>query len=148
MSRTSAPTCLDNLYHLVMEADRQDSEIARFVKAARTSLKLTQEQLGELYGKTKGNVSAWENGRHEPSHTIIDDIAKRARIPMPGSQKALRTPVRNEPNSDLLHPAEITELIALYAAADREHRKMALKSLKLAASLSDKSAPSRAVNDS
>jgi phage repressor protein C with HTH and peptisase S24 domain len=58
---TLAPRRLDFLYSAGVE-------IKDWVKNARTSAGLTQEQLGNELGVTKGNVSGWENGRHEPSY--------------------------------------------------------------------------------
>lgn len=41
-------------------------ELKDWVRAARTHKGWTQEQLGDVLGVTKGNVSGWENGRHQP----------------------------------------------------------------------------------
>lgn len=41
-------------------------ELKEWVRKARQHAKLTQEQLGERLGVTKGNISGWENGRHSP----------------------------------------------------------------------------------
>lgn len=60
---------LANLYDPCME-------INKWVLTARTAAKFTQEQLGEALGVTKGNVSAWENGRHEPSLSQIKKIGQ------------------------------------------------------------------------
>ncbi|NYT36644.1 helix-turn-helix transcriptional regulator [Pusillimonas soli] len=38
--------------------------------------KLTQSQLGERLGVSKGNVSAWENGHHEASVEQVNRIAE------------------------------------------------------------------------
>lgn len=50
--------------------------IHEWVRAARRHAGLTQAQLGELIGVTKGNVSAWETGRHEPSYANLVRIAE------------------------------------------------------------------------
>lgn len=51
-------------------------DIGQWVRASREAAKLTQEQLAEQLGKTKSNVSGWENGRHEPSFGQIKEIAR------------------------------------------------------------------------
>lgn len=60
-------------------------EMKDWVSTARTTGKLTQTQLGESLGVTKGNVSAWENGRHEPSWSQILRISELtgAALPLP-----------------------------------------------------------------
>ena len=57
-------------------------EINKWVKKAREHKELTQEQLGALMGKTKGNVSAWENGRHEPSYSQLKRIEELTGYPL------------------------------------------------------------------
>lgn len=47
-------------------------------------MKISQEQFGQLLGRTKGNVSAWEKGRHEPSYEQLRQISKRSGVPLPG----------------------------------------------------------------
>ena len=59
-----------------------DSEIAAFVKAARRRLGISQETMGALYDCTKGNVSGWENGRHEPPFHILKDLSIRSGVPL------------------------------------------------------------------
>lgn len=46
-------------------------EISEWVSKARSSKGWTQVQMGDALGLTKGNVSAWEKGRHEPSYRQI-----------------------------------------------------------------------------
>lgn len=46
------------------------------IKKLRKSLNLTQSQLGELIGKSKGNISGYENGSFEPSANTIVELAK------------------------------------------------------------------------
>lgn len=42
---------------------------------------LSQEKFGELFAKTKGNVSAWENGRRSPSiDQVCSASARRASL--------------------------------------------------------------------
>jgi transcriptional regulator with XRE-family HTH domain len=46
-------------------------KISEWVKAARLHKGMTQEQLGAELSVTKGNVSGWENGRHEPGYAQL-----------------------------------------------------------------------------
>jgi SOS-response transcriptional repressor LexA len=57
--------------------------IKDWVLAARTHAKLTQEQFGEAMGMTKGNVSAYENGRHEPSWSQMIKMSEVTGYPLP-----------------------------------------------------------------
>lgn len=50
--------------------------IGERIKRLRKSLKLTQSQLGELIGKSKGNISGYENGTFDPSASTIIALAK------------------------------------------------------------------------
>jgi len=50
--------------------------VASWVRAARETGGFTQERLGELLGVTKANISAWENGRHEPSFEQLSKMSK------------------------------------------------------------------------
>lgn len=63
------------------------SEIALFVKAVRSALGKTQDDFAYMYGRTKGNVSAWENGRHEPTYATLADMSARSGVPLPKSAK-------------------------------------------------------------
>lgn len=61
----------------------------QWIRSARQYAKLTQEQLGEHIGVTKGNVSAWENGHHEASVDQINKIAEVTRFPEPLTSTSL-----------------------------------------------------------
>lgn len=50
------------------------------LRAARTAVSLTQEQLGHAVGVTKSSVSAWENGRETPSTPLLPLLRKALRI--------------------------------------------------------------------
>lgn len=50
-------------------------EIHEWIIKARERAELTQGQLAEALSITRGNVSAWENKRHEPSLSQIKMIA-------------------------------------------------------------------------
>lgn len=58
-------------------------DIKTWIRTSRMKAKLTQEQLGERLGVTKGNVSGWENGRHEPSYSQLVSIAQLANAQLP-----------------------------------------------------------------
>lgn len=58
-------------------------DIADWVFRARTAANLTQEELGAHLGVTKGNVSAWEKGRHEPSYRQMARIAQLTNFALP-----------------------------------------------------------------
>lgn len=64
------------LYH-----DKMEKKL--WVKTARTHAGLTQDQLGDLLGVTKGNVSAWENGRHDPGFAQMLKINEITKYPLP-----------------------------------------------------------------
>jgi len=58
-------------------------ELRSWIRSARKKADLTQEQLGERLGVTKGNVSAWETGKHEPSYAQIQEISVITKCAMP-----------------------------------------------------------------
>lgn len=58
-------------------------DIADWVRHARKHGRMNQTELGEAAGVGKQNVSAWENGRHEPSYTQMLRIADATKFPMP-----------------------------------------------------------------
>lgn len=51
-------------------------DIGQWVKAARNKAELSQEALAQELGLTKGNVSAWENGRHKPKLEQVLQISR------------------------------------------------------------------------
>jgi SOS-response transcriptional repressor LexA len=78
------------------------SEVALFVRACRLKLGKTQEEFGALYDCTKGNVSGWENGRHNPPFWIMSDMSTRSGVPLP---MAARTTVSYMKLADSQSPA-------------------------------------------
>lgn len=50
-------------------------QIKEWIASARKDACITQDQLAEALGLTRGNVSAWENGRHEPNLSQIRKIS-------------------------------------------------------------------------
>ncbi|MBY4730767.1 XRE family transcriptional regulator [Cupriavidus pauculus] len=73
---TIAPTGQGILYPPGME-------LKDWVRDARERSNLTQTQLGEALGVSKANVSAWENGRHEPSWSQMLKIRSITGMPLP-----------------------------------------------------------------
>lgn len=73
------PSSLDFLYIPGME-------MRNWILSARKKAGLTQEELGEKLGVSKGNVSAWEKGRHEASYAQLQEISVITKCPMPDSQ--------------------------------------------------------------
>lgn len=71
-------------------------EMKDWIRAARLHANLTQERLAERMGLTKGNVSAWENGRHEASHEQLIKLASVTGFsePLPG----LNSPISHSPS--------------------------------------------------
>lgn len=61
-------------------------ELKDWIRSARKKADLTQEELGEKLGVTKGNVSAWENGRHEPSYAQLQEISVLTKLALPDGQ--------------------------------------------------------------
>lgn len=59
-------------------------DLKDWVQGARKQKGWTQSDLGDRLSVTKGNVSAWENGRHEPSYGQMRAIAAMTGSPMPG----------------------------------------------------------------
>lgn len=65
----------------------QSMKMNEWILAARRHAQLTQTQLGEHLGVSKGNVWAWEKGNHEAS---LDQLVRIARFtgyaePLPGT---------------------------------------------------------------
>lgn len=54
-------------------------ELRERIYKARTDAKLTQDQLAEAVGKTRGAVSQWESGEVRPRHSTLSAIAKATR---------------------------------------------------------------------
>lgn len=81
-------------------------ELKEWIRAARKKAQLTQDQLAESLGMTKGNVSAWENGRHEPSYAQLQQISALADFAMPHVQEAAArtTRARKGSHAALPHP--------------------------------------------
>lgn len=74
------PRGIDSQYHRAMELR---DVIADWIRASRENAGLTQTQLGDHLGCTKGNVSGWEKKRHDPSLLQILKIAARCHVTLP-----------------------------------------------------------------
>ncbi|WP_392559760.1 helix-turn-helix domain-containing protein [Orbus mooreae] len=57
--------------------------ISQWVKAARLKAGLTQDQLSEKLSMTKGNLSAFENGRTVPSFAVMIKICQICDVQLP-----------------------------------------------------------------
>ena len=58
-------------------------KINEWSKHARNAAEMTQEQFGDALGRTKGNVSSWEKGAHEPSWSLMLQISDLTGQPLP-----------------------------------------------------------------
>jgi phage repressor protein C with HTH and peptisase S24 domain len=99
-------------------------EINRWIRAARKKADLTQEQLGERLGVTKGNVSAWENGRHEPSYSQIHEISALTKYPMPDALQTQGAPINQAGKDGQARVQEMLSETGLDAAAFAERAKV------------------------
>jgi transcriptional regulator with XRE-family HTH domain len=88
--------------------------VGDWVKNARKHKGLTQDALGDALGVSKSNVSAWENGHHEPS---IDQWLRIAQLT---GHPAL--PDAAGPSL----PPEVAELAEYLAALDETTRAAAV----------------------
>lgn len=64
--------------------------IPEWVLAARQHAKMTQGDLGEKLGLTRGNISSWEKGRHEPGYRQLIKVSELTGYPMPQQTPAPR----------------------------------------------------------
>ena len=62
---------------------KESADIAKFVRMARDKLDFTQEQLANNLGCSKANVSAWENGLHQPSYIQLCKMSEQSGVPLP-----------------------------------------------------------------
>lgn len=128
---------LDFLYPRNMEID-----IAKWIRDARITAGMSQEKLGEAIGRTKGNISAWENGRHEPSFQQLGQISKATGVQIPkelaedmgwqGAVQPMQT-VRETGialDADYMNADDLLELITLYRQSTPASRKILLNFAK------------------
>jgi transcriptional regulator with XRE-family HTH domain len=57
-------------------------ELNQRIFAARSEAKMTQEQLANAVGKTRGAVAQWESGEVRPRHTTLMAIAEATKKPL------------------------------------------------------------------
>lgn len=93
------PGCWGPLYTQMME-------INAWIKESRQAADMTQTELGDALGVTKGNVSAWENGRHEPSYSQMLRIAELTKAQLP------HTPIQGDWPFPRLAKSEFEQLTA------------------------------------
>ena len=106
---------------MVNKLSISSSAIASFIKEARESLQLSQEQLGEIYGCTKGNVSGWEKGLHEPRFSVLSDLSKRSGRLLPGISE-LNSLDKSTTVRSIKEPETVTfDLLDIQAAAGNGH---------------------------
>lgn len=99
--------------------------LKEWVKAARLHGRLTQDQLGDKLGFTKGNVSGWEVGRHEPSYGTLIKIIEVTGFstPLPGLDSPIvvktKWPFRkiSEEKIESLDPLDLAEVEGVVVAA-------------------------------
>lgn len=68
---------------LLYSSHMNNIDIAGYIKKARNKLGLTQDEFGELLGCSKQNISAWENGRHEPTYRQMCIVSEKTGVPLP-----------------------------------------------------------------
>lgn len=87
--------------------------LGEWVRSARQHKGMTQERLGELLHLTKGNISAWEKGRHEPSYDRLVEIAAITgySLPAPDGPTGASWPLSDELLSALGHASP--EILAM-----------------------------------
>lgn len=66
--------------------------VANWVKSSRLKAGLTQEQLSEKLSMTKGNLSAFENGRTVPSFAVMIKICQICDVSLPTQE--LKSPTQ------------------------------------------------------
>ena len=98
-------------------------QYADFVIGVRKALTWTQEQLAEEFGKSKGNISAWENNRHNPSLAQMQRMSLLSGIPLPGTA---------EPQGmyDVTESPDVKRLIMAFGWLTDEQQKSILRDLE------------------
>lgn len=108
-------------------------DIGAWIKNARTAAKLTQTSLAEEMGLTKGNVSAWENNRHEPSYAQMLKICRLTGCPLPGLDHHQPALAANEPpphySGTNLRAQTLANMGALLSRVPLSHRNAVAETL-------------------
>lgn len=117
-------------------------KINEWVREARTKAKLSQEKLGELLSCTKGNVSGWENDRHQPSYEQMVLISQISGLPIPGqatdaaagsiSAESSLTPILSWEHEDDLPPGEFVMIprLSVMLSAGNGHEQIGIEFAK------------------
>lgn len=106
-------------------------DIRHWIKHARQNAKpapLTQGELGEALGVSKQNVSAWENGHHEPSYSQIlkiRQITKAEKLPHESQPPGLHMPMVDRPRYQALSEVDQAYVQAKAMAAIEEREAAA-----------------------
>ncbi|SAL25965.1 LexA repressor [Caballeronia sordidicola] len=106
-------------------------EIKNWIRTARKKAGLTQEQLAEKLGLTKGNVSAWETGRHHASYAQLQQISAMASLPMPDAESGATGPLNATGRDGQARVQEMLAELGLDAAAVAERAMIPVDSVKL-----------------
>lgn len=122
-----ALTGLENLYPIGMakKIDEKKPDYSAFVLAARKALHLTQQQLGERMGRTKGNISGWEKDRHKPSLYQLQQLSEWSKLPIPGLSAPSPATLANV----VLESPEVSKLIVAFGWLTKVQKKDVLKDL-------------------
>lgn len=104
------------LYRCEMEENEID--IASFIKAVRKKLGLSQLQLADWMGCTKGNISAWENNHHHPSYEQMCQMSSKSKIPLPTYKEPYES--LTEKQKDIIY---ITEILSEMDEAEVKQNK-------------------------
>ncbi|MGC3963860.1 MAG: S24 family peptidase [Rhodocyclaceae bacterium] len=95
-------------------------QIGIWIRKARKAARLTQQQLGDAVGTSKGNVSAWELGRHSASFDHLLAIARITGYALPDSEAGLTNVVptdigaRQIPLINYVQACQVAETLAAY----------------------------------
>lgn len=106
-------------------------KLNEWIRCARLHANMSQEKLGDYLGKTKGNISLWESGAHEPSFAQLLKIIEVTGYSeaLPGLQSALDKAswpfqeisldkIKNINERDLIKLETIIQISAQYLGLD------------------------------
>lgn len=122
-------TGLDSLYHSRME---KEFDIAAWVREARSHWGQSQEALGDRLGKTKGNISAWEKGRHEPSFKQVIQISEITGHPLPQNISLKSTKQEAADIENLIDANRLIDLIRGYQKANAAEKDAIFRVIRIA----------------
>lgn len=106
------------------------SSIGQNIKELRIRRGYSQEELGELIGKTRSAISQYESEKIIPRMGVIEDIARVFHVP---KEVVIRGFAANETVDN-----EERELLSLYRNMDARHREMLMETARSFAALSVK----------